>query len=136
MWTKSYFEMIQLPDFNDRLEYLRLNGGVGRPTFGFDRYINQRFYTSLEWHDIRREVIVRDYGCDLGVLGYEIHTEMLIHHINPMEVKDILHKEDWILNPEYLITTTHDTHNAIHFGTKSPYPKIVTDRAPRDTKLW
>lgn len=136
MKTRTYSELRRLDTFEDRLEYLRLGGGVGRSTFGFDRYINQQFYTSQEWQDIRRHVLLRDDGCDLGVVGYEIQTSPLIHHMNPMNVDDILHKEDWILDPEYLITTTHDTHNAIHYGSVTPYPKVVTQRTPHDTKLW
>lgn len=134
--TKAYSWMIELPTFEERLEYLKLGGGVGRSTFGFDRYINQRFYKSREWQDVRQHVIYRDEGCDLGVPGYEIHAEILIHHMNPMDANDILHKEGWILNPDYLITTTHKTHNVIHYGGESSYPKVVTERTPHDTKLW
>jgi hypothetical protein len=136
MKTRTYSELQQYDEFDDRLEYLRLGGGVGRSTFGFDRYINQRFYTSREWHDIRDRVIVRDDGCDLGVPGFEIHHNILIHHMNPMVADDILHREGWILDEEYLITTTHNTHNAIHYGGKTPYPKVVVERSPRDTRLW
>lgn len=134
--NKSYSELITFDTFEDRFEYLKLEGGVGRATFGFDRYINQQFYTSREWEDVRQYVIFRDSGCDLGIEGYEIHVSPLIHHMNPMRVDDILHKESWILDPEFLITTTHNTHNAIHFGGKSLYPKVVLKRTPRDTKLW
>lgn len=136
MRIKTYSELKILDTFDERFEYLKLGGGVGRSTFGFDRYINQQFYTSREWQDIRQFVIFRDEGCDLGVIGYEIHISPLIHHINPMSVDDILHKETSILNPEFLITTTHNTHNAIHFGGKNLYPKVVINRTPRDTKLW
>lgn len=136
MRTKTYSELRRFDTFDDRLEYLRLGGGVGRSTFGFDRYVNQRFYRSREWQDIRSHVIVRDEGCDLGILGYEIHAEILIHHMNPIGVADILHNEDWILDPEFLVTTTHKTHNAIHYASPSPYPKTVIERTPRDTKLW
>ena len=136
MSIKTYSELVRYDTFEDRLEYLRLGGGVGRATFGFDRHVNQLFYMSREWKSLRNHVMVRDKGCDLGVLGYEIHVGPLIHHINPMEVNDILHQADWILDPEFLITTTHDTHNAIHYGTVSPYPKVVTERTLNDTKLW
>jgi hypothetical protein len=115
---------------------LKLGGGIGRATFGFDRYINQEFYTSMEWKDIRNHVIVRDNGCDLAFPGYEIQVEPLIHHMNPVRAEDIIHKEAWILDPEFLILTTHRTHNDIHFGVSSSYPKVVTQRKPRDTKLW
>jgi hypothetical protein len=133
---KSYSELSLLDTFDERFDYLKLHGGIGRSTFGFDRYINQRFYNSREWKEVKNYVIVRDNGCDLGILGYEIHVSPLIHHMNPMRVDDILHKEAWILDPEFLILTTTDTHNAIHFGVKSAYPKVVTERTPRDTKLW
>lgn len=136
MMIRSYSELRRFDYFEERFEYLKLGGGVGRSTFGFDRHINQKFYTSREWQDIRDYVIVRDEGCDLGIPGYEIHDGPLIHHMNPMNVDDILHKETWILDPEYLITTTHRTHNAIHYGGDDPYPKVVTERTPRDTKLW
>lgn len=136
MKIRTYSELRQLETFDERFEYLRLGGGVGRATFGFDRFINQQFYTSVEWKSVRNYVIVRDNGCDLGVLGYEIYHEILIHHINPMKSEDILHNESWILNPDFLITTKHSTHNAIHYGNKNAYPKVVAERAPRDTKLW
>lgn len=135
-WTKTYSELITLLTFEDRFEYLKLNGGVGRATFGFDRYVNQHFYASRQWQDVRSHVIVRDNGCDLAVPGFEIHVELLIHHMNPMEVRDIEDHEDWILDPEYLITTKHSTHNAIHYGTKNLGPKVVTARTPGDTRLW
>jgi hypothetical protein len=134
--NKSYSELSYLTTFEERFEYLKLDGGVGRATFGFDRQINQDFYTSREWESVRNYVIVRDQGCDLGVIGYEIHIGPLVHHMNPMVLNDILHKEDWILDPEFLILTTHRTHNDIHFGVKSLLPKIVTERSPRDTRLW
>lgn len=134
--TKSYSELSRLMTFDERFEYLKLDGGVGRATFGFDRYINQEFYHSQYWEDVRRHVMIRDDGCDLGIPGYEIHYNPLIHHMNPITPDDILNREEWILDPEYLILTTHPTHNAIHFGAKRLLPKVVTERAPRDTKLW
>jgi hypothetical protein len=134
--TKTYSELRWLTTFDERFQYLLLGGQVGRSTFGFDRYINQKFYASRQWKTARDQVIVRDNGCDLGVPGYEIHTGILIHHINPVSVDDILHGEDWIFNPEYLITTTHNTHNAIHYGTDKLIPKTVVARSPGDTKLW
>ena len=121
---------------DERFEYLRLGGGVGRETFGFDRHINQQFYMSHEWQTVRRHVMIRDEGCDLGVPGYEILHGPLIHHMNPMTVDDVVHGEDWILDPEFLITTTHSTHNAIHYGVEKLAPKVVTERFPQDTKLW
>ena len=133
---KTYSELTRFYTFEDRLEYLFLPGMVGESTFGFDRYINQKFYTSKEWKDIREYVIVRDEGCDLGVPGYEINGALVIHHINPMESDDIVHGESWILDPEYLITTTKDTHNAIHYGNRSILKKKYVERFPGDTKLW
>lgn len=134
--VRTFHDLIGFDTFDERLDYLRLGGGVGRSTFGFDRYINQRFYSSYEWKRVRNLVITRDNGCDLGIPGYEIHTELLIHHMNPVGVDDILHAEEWILDPNFLITTTHNTHNAIHYGGRSSYPKVVTERTPNDTKLW
>lgn len=133
---KTYSELSQFRTFDERFEYLKLQSSVGRATFGFDRFINQRFYTSSEWRDVRNYIMVRDNGCDLGILGYEILINPLIHHINPMGIGDIVNNEDWILDPEYLILTMHTTHNAIHFGSKKPYPKVVTERQPGDTKPW
>jgi hypothetical protein len=134
--NRSYSELCKFTEFEDRFDYLKLNGEVGRSTFGFDRWINQRFYTSYEWKRARNFVILRDNGCDLGVPGYEINGDMLIHHINPMVADDIIHGEEWIFDPEYLITTTHNTHNAIHFGDDKLLPKVVLSRSPNDTKLW
>lgn len=133
---RTYSGLRQLNTFEERFEYLKLGGGVGQATFGFDRYINQAFYASREWKSIRNTVILRDNGCDLGVPGYEIHVELLIHHMNPMTAEDIEHGESWILDPHFLITTTKQTHNAIHYGTPNPYPKVVAARSPGDTRLW
>lgn len=136
MTIRSYSELSRLETFDERFEYLRLSGNVGSSTFGFDRHINQSFYHSYEWERARQEVIVRDMGCDLGVPGYEIHKEILIHHINPIILADILHGEPWLFDLENLITTTKKTHNAIHYGRPSPYPRVVVNRNPNDTKLW
>src|SRR6516162_3949723 len=125
---KSYSELIQRSTFEDRLKYLMLHGRVGSATFGFDRHINQKFYTSYEWKLARDIVISRDNGCDLGVPGYEIHGNLLIHHINPMGVDDIIHGEDWIFDPEFLITTTQNTHNAIHFSDMSLITRPFVER--------
>jgi len=134
--NRSYSELRRLHTFEERFEYLKMNGEVGRATFGFDRWINQRFYTSYMWKRARRDVILRDNGCDLGISGYEIGGSVLIHHMNPMTSEDIIHSEEWIFDLEYLITTTHNTHNAIHFGDDRLLPKVVLDRVPNDTKLW
>jgi len=136
MMIKTYSELKRFDTFEDRFEYLSLFGMVGESTFGFDRYINQKFYTSREWKEVRHHVILRDEGCDLGVFGYEINGGLVIHHINPMVSDDIIHNEDWILNPEYLITTTSETHNAIHYGNKNLIRAKYVERFPGDTKLW
>lgn len=136
MRIRTYSELSQIPTFEERYEYLALRGVVGEPTFGYDRWINQAFYRSAEWRHIRNYVISRDLGCDLGVEGYEIHDKVIIHHMNPMQQVDLLHGNDDIVNLEYLISTTHKTHNAIHYGDASLLPKQYTPRRPGDTKLW
>lgn len=136
MRIRTYSELSQIPTFEERYEYLALRGVVGEPTFGYDRWINQAFYRSAEWRHIRNYVISRDLGCDLGVEGYEIHDKVIIHHMNPMRQVDLLHGNDDIVNLEYLISTTHKTHNAIHYGDASLLPKQYTPRRPGDTKLW
>lgn len=136
MSTRTYSEMCQFESFEDRFEYLALQGRVGHATFGFDRHMNQRFYTSMEWRNLRHFVITRDLGCDLGIDGYEIFDKIIIHHMNPMVREDIMHGNYDILDPEFLITTTHKTHNAIHYGDKNQLPRRLADRAPGDTRLW
>lgn len=136
MTIRSYSELKNLETFDERFEYLKLSGNVGLSTFGFDRHVNQSFYMSYEWEKVREEVILRDNGCDLGISGYEIYRDILIHHINPIVLSDILHGEPWIFDLDNLITTTKKTHNAIHFGRQNPYPKVVIARNPNDTKLW
>lgn len=133
---RTYTEMLQYSTFEARFEYLSLKGAVGRSTFGFDRYLNQRFYTSREWKQLRNHIIVRDQGRDLAVEGYEIHSRILIHHMNPISSDDIIQGDFSILDPEYLITTTHKTHNAIHYGDKSLLPQLPIERTLGDTKLW
>lgn len=134
--NRRYSELLRYGSFENRYDYLRLDGQVGRSTFGFDRYINQSFYQSREWKSVRDKVIVRDNGCDLGIQGYEIHGSLLVHHMNPIVANDIRHAEEWILDPEYLITTTDKTHNAIHYGDKSLLSEPFIERRPGDTKLW
>lgn len=136
MKTRSYSDLRRLVTFEDRYDYLQLRGEVGRTTFGFDRYLNQRFYTSREWKSVRNQVIARDEGLDLGVAGYEIYDRIIIHHMNPMTADHIQHGDDDILNPEFLITTTHDTHNAIHYGDRNLLRQPLVDRHRGDTKLW
>lgn len=133
---RSYSELRSIEDFHERFRYLSLRGSVGDSTFGFDRWINQQFYTSREWKQIRHHVIVRDSGCDLGVEGYDIPSRAIIHHMNPMRVENITHGDSSILDPEFLITTTHQTHNAIHYGDESLLPRLVVERTPGDTRLW
>jgi len=133
---RSYSELRRLETFEERFRYLALHGGVGISTFGFDRYINQKFYNSRQWRNIRHHVISRDQACDLGVDGYEIHDRLLIHHINPMTVEDVSHGDSSILDPEFLITTTHRTHNAIHYGDERLIPRPLVERRRGDTKLW
>jgi len=136
MMTKRYSELRRLDSFEDRFEYLKMGGTVGHATFGFDRYINQKFYSSGQWKSVRNHVILRDNGCDLGISGYEIHGALLVHHINPMSVESIVEGSPWILDPDYLITTTHDTHNAIHYGDSSLLKVPYSPRAQGDTRLW
>lgn len=136
MKIRRYSELRRIDDFEERYEYLKIAGVVGRPTFGFDRYLNQRFYTSPEWKHVRQHVIARDYGLDLGVEGYEIFDRIIIHHMNPMAVDNIVHEDNTILDPEYLITTTHRTHNAIHYGDRSLLLPTLASRQRGDTKLW
>jgi hypothetical protein len=133
---RSYSQMLRYDDFDNRFEYLKLGGHVGASTFGFDRYINQQFYGSHEWKTARRDVIARDRGCDLGVPGYEVHGAIMVHHMNPINVDDIVHGEEWIFDPEFLITVTPRTHNALHYGNEGNLPRVVTARTPNDTKLW
>lgn len=135
MKTRCYTDLRLLTGFEERFEYLKLGGEVGKDTFGFDRWINQRFYKSPEWRRIRRDVIIRDEGRDLGVEGYELQNVIYVHHMNPMLPKDIVDASEWILNPEYLICCSFDTHNAIHYGDASLLPKVI-ERKPNDTCPW
>lgn len=136
MKLRNYSELVKFDTLADRYEYLKLNGEVGRKTFGWDRYYNQRFYHSTEWKRVRDAVILRDYGCDLGVNGFEISSKLLIHHMNPIWVEDLKNHNPDILNPEFLITTCDRTHQAIHYGDKSLLPSIPIERHPGDTRLW
>ena len=134
---RTYSELVKLQTFKERYEYLKLGGLIGEETFGFDRYINQRFYKSMEWKNIRDFVIVRDNGFDLGMQDYPIRGKILIHHINPITSKDIESMSDFLLNPKYLITTSHSTHNAIHYGDETaPRQPAVIHRYPGDTTPW
>lgn len=133
---RRYSELRRLSTLRERFEYLRLRGTVGASTFGFDRYVNQKFYQSRQWRQLRNHIIVRDNGCDLGVEGYEIHERLAIHHMNPMTVADISSGDSDILDPEFLIAVAHQTHNAIHYGDERLLPRPLIVRRAGDTKLW
>ena len=134
--TRSYAELSRLSSFEERFEYLKLSGTVGESTFGFDRYLNQQFYLSPEWRAIRDRVIARDLGCDLGVEGFEVHGRILIHHINPITVDDLVNRNPKVFDPENLILTSHNTHNAIHYGDESLLIKTPVERSKNDTCPW
>lgn len=136
MSIKTYSELVLLPTFKARYQYLRLNGEVGKETFGFDRYMNQFFYRSPEWRRVRDLVITRDEGCDLGIQGREIFGRIIIHHMNPISPEDIRDRSDFLLDPEYLITTIHDTHLAIHYGDEHLLIQEPIVRRPNDTCPW
>ena len=133
---RTYSELITIPTFKERYEYLRLKGFVGEETFGYDRYLNQSFYRSKEWMDIRDYVIVRDNGCDLGMPGHEIHGRILIHHMNPITKNDILRRSEFLLDPEYLISTIKLTHDAIHYGDENLLMDEPIVRTKNDTCPW
>lgn len=133
---RTYPELRRFKTFEERFRYLSLQGIVGAYSFGFDRWLNQRFYKSKSWKDARNQVIIRDDGCDLGVPGHEIYTDLLVHHMNPVSLTDIVHGEEWLLDPNYLITTSLQTHNAIHFGDERQLPRGPIERKAGDTKLW
>lgn len=133
---RTYSEIRYYLTFKERFRYLALHGQVAHSTFGFDRYINQKFYTSIQWRHVRNQVIARDEGCDLGIEGYEIHSRLVIHHMNPMTFDDIAHGDPSIIDPDFLITTTHQTHNAIHYGDEKLLPQPHVPRRRGDTKLW
>ena len=134
---RCYSELIKLPTFEERYRYLRLGGRVGADTFGFDRYLNQAIYQrDPRWKDARDIVIIRDNGCDLGIEGREIHGKILVHHMNPITMDDIIHDRDWIYNPEYLISTMLTTHNAIHYGDENLLMKAPIERTQNDTCPW
>lgn len=134
---RTYSELMTLPDFQSRFEYLKLDGTIGDNTFGFDRYMNQAFYHSAEWKRLRNQIIVRDMGCDLGIPGNEITGRIYIHHMNPIRLDDIVNQTVFLTNPEFLICVSHETHNAIHYGLdKLPEKKFMIERSPNDTCPW
>ena len=136
MNIKTYSELITLPTFEERFEYLKIGGKVGVDTFGFDRYLNQVFYRSNEWKSIRDKVIIRDNGCDLGIEGREIYSRIIVHHMNPITKDDILNRSDFLLNPEFLICTIKLTHDAIHYGDSSILLTEPSIRTKNDTCPW
>ena len=133
---RSYAELVKRTAFLSRFRYLMLGGTLGAATFGYDRPLNQGFYASRDWKSVRDQVIVRDDGCDLGMPGHGIHDRILVHHMNPIGVNDLVHFNDDILNPEYLICVSTRTHNAIHFGDERQLPQPIVERRPGDTDLW
>lgn len=136
MSIKTYSELIQFPTFEERFRYLRISGSVGKETFGFDRYMNQIFYRSQKWKSVRDFVIIRDNSCDLGIEDREIYSRVIIHHMNPITIRDIERESEFLIDPEYLICTTHNTHNAIHFGDESLLITMPIERKVNDTCPW
>lgn len=133
---RTYSELIKLKTFEERYKYLKLGGYVGRSTFGFDRYLNQMLYTSSRWRSLRDHIIIRDNACDLGIKDREILSKIIIHHMNPITPDDIRHARDHVFDPEFLICTSSNTHNAIHFGDESLLYRLPPERKPGDTSLW
>lgn len=132
----THTEMLKRDTFLGRFRYLVLGGELGVATFGFDRHMNQKFYASREWKQIRDLAIIRDEGCDLGVPGHQIMDRVLVHHMNPIQPKDLVHFNEDLLDPEYLICVSTQTHNAIHFGDENQLPQPIVERRPGDTLLW
>lgn len=133
---RTYQELVSIPTFLERYRYLRINGRVGEETFGFDRWLNQQLYRSKEWIEVRQRVLFRDGACDLGCSDYPLWDRALIHHMNPITRDDILRRRNIVLNPDYLITVSHGTHNAIHYGDESLLPLDPVERRPNDTCPW
>lgn len=136
MMIKCYRDLKHLRTLEERYKYLRLPGRVGVDTFGYDRYLNQLLYKSKRWLKTRDDIIVRDDACDLGIEGYEIHDKIIIHHMNPISIEDVELNRSSVFDPEFLITTTHNTHNAIHFGNDSLLPRLPIIRSRNDTCPW
>lgn len=133
---RTYVELSRLDTFEERYRYLKLDGVVGDATFSFNRWVNQRFYRSREWKTVRDHIIYRDKGCDLGIPGYEIYSGLMVHHMNPISIEDLEQGESWVLDPNFLITTSLRTHNAIHYGDESLLPRDPVVRKLGDTTLW
>ena len=136
MSIRTYSELIKLPTFEERFEYLKLKSFVGKETFGYDRYINQQFYKSHRWIRLREEIILRDQGLDLACEGFEIYGRIIIHHMNPISLDDILSDTEYLMNPEYLISVSNNTHQAIHYGDIDIVPVLPKERTPNDTCPW
>lgn len=136
MSIRTYSELIEIPTFEERFLYLKLDGFVGEETFGFDRYLNQTFYRSYEWRKLRNQIIIRDNGCDLGCEDRDIFGKVIIHHMNPISTDDLIHNSDFLMNPEYLICTTKQTHDAIHYGDINSLMSVPKERYPNDTIPW
>lgn len=136
MMLRRYSELKRLKTFEERYEYLRIGGLIGESTFGFERFLNQQFYTSQRWRLLRNEIIIRDNGCDLGIEGRDIHDKIIIHHMNPITKDQMMDPDESVFNPEYLICVSHSTHNAIHYGDASLLQKDYVPRRPNDTCPW
>ena len=136
MRNKSYLELIQIPTFQERYEYLKIDGRIGEETFGFDRHLNQTLYRSSEWKRFRRQIIIRDKGCDVGCEGYELYDKILIHHINPITINDVLNRASCIFDPNNVICTSLNTHNAIHYGDSELLVTEPIERTKNDTCPW
>ena len=136
MMCRCYSELFLLPTFKERYDYLRLGGTVGKETFGYDRYLNQILYTSVEWRNFRRQIIIRDNGCDLGCDGFELFSRILVHHINPITAEDVLNRSPIVFDPENVITTSHNTHQAIHYSDEGILIPDPIERKPNDTCPW
>lgn len=136
MMIKTYSELIAFPTYEERFRYLQLKGAVGKDTFGYDRYLNQILYNSQEWKRFRDKIIIRDNGCDLACEGYDIHGRILVHHINPIRVDDVVNRNPIVFNPENVVCVTHNTHNAIHYGDESLLVLLPVERTKNDTCPW
>ena len=136
MNIRRYSDLIKLKTFDERFEYLKLSSIIGEKTFGAERYLNQKFYTSKEWRDFRRKVIIRDEGCDLGLDGYQIFDRIEIHHINPISIDDVINRNDNLMDMENVICVSPRTHKAIHYGNIDSLPKLPVERKPNDTCPW
>lgn len=134
--VRTYTELRRIASFEDRFKYLAVHSSIGVATFGFERWLNQAFYTSSVWRTCRHLVIVRDRGCDLGVEGYEVHDKVIVHHMNPVTVQQVEDRDPSIFDPEFLISVSHNTHNAVHYGNEKLLAKPLVERRPNDTKLW